>query len=292
MPIVPPDESESFLSRCPARPGQALYAHLHETAMTTEALLRPVGLGTVGRVIAWLHDIGKMSKECTGYMELAGRDAEKASQLRGSIDHSTAGAQFIWRNMEAGRQYTAASFMRQIMALCVASHHHPSLIDCWRGPTEKQAIFLKRMGESTEKTHYDEIVASLTDADKRFYHALLSDEAVVSEMDALHHAIGKVGANLGDRSFLYGLMTRCVYSALTEADYRSASGQGSLTHRSVPNWGAMQLSLENYLAHFSNAGELNALRASMSLRCLQAGPCARGSGVWRCRLGQVKHSPV
>ena len=276
MPIEPPDESDSFLSRCPARPEQeglkqSLYAHLYETAVTAEAFLRPIGFGMIGRTAMWFHDVGKLAKKFTDYAALSERDSKKASKLRGRIDHSTAGAQFIWRNMPIDKPWLV--FARQILALCIASHHQPSLIDCCG---DGEGTFLGRMNKLNDETHYNEVTSRFTAADKAFFHSLLDDDELRAEWEHLHRSIGKAAGSVDDRFFLYGLFARYLFSVMTEADYRSASGRGSLTHLPVPDWGAMQANLENYVARFSNDSELNALRAVMSQLCSRAGSCEQG----------------
>ena len=78
---------------------------------------------------------------------------------RGKVDHSTAGAQTIWRRLkEQGQQ---ASIVGEILALCVASHHG-GLIDCIT-PSSKDG-FSRRMDTVDENSHYYEEAWSKADA--------------------------------------------------------------------------------------------------------------------------------
>jgi CRISPR-associated endonuclease Cas3-HD len=59
-----------------------------------------------GELLGLLHDLGKYSKAFQDYLgsavRLIDQDADDfvdAKQLRGRVDHSTAGAQFIWRKL-------------------------------------------------------------------------------------------------------------------------------------------------------------------------------------------------
>lgn len=275
--IVKIQEEQSELSRYEARSGQSLYVHSNECAITMKTILSPMGLGDVGYATGWLHDLGKMAGQFVQYMEASRQDSKGRNTKRGSVDHSTAGAQWIWRHMGEPRMYKPRSFLRQMMALCVASHHHHSLIDCWRGNLVKDAHFLHRINKADEETHYEEINRLLGDADINFLTKMLQSKSLDKEIRSIHHEIGLLAErNLPECSFLYALVTRCLLSALIEGDYRSASGRGSLDKLAIPDWESLQTRLEQFMSTFRHDGELNRLRASMSQGCLEAGKCKQG----------------
>ena len=65
-----------------------------------------VDLGMQGEVIGLLHDLGKYSDEFQAYLQsavgLINPDEDEfvdAKGLKGKVDHSTAGAQLIWREL-------------------------------------------------------------------------------------------------------------------------------------------------------------------------------------------------
>lgn len=86
---------------------------------------------------------------------------------QGGIDHSTAGAQFVWNYFPIPENSEEFFIFRQIIALCIASHHNPALIDCFRGTMPGDDVFSKRMKKSGEKTHLDEILSKLTVSGER-----------------------------------------------------------------------------------------------------------------------------
>ncbi len=51
----------------------------------------------------------------------------ESQYFRGRIDHSTAGAQWVWQRL--GRYGEPGRYCAQILATCLASHHS-GLIDC------------------------------------------------------------------------------------------------------------------------------------------------------------------
>jgi CRISPR-associated endonuclease/helicase Cas3 len=60
-----------------------------------------IGLGAAGTTIGLLHDLGKYSRDFQQYLRRMAldQDTEEPRPARGTIDHSTAGAQTIWRSL-------------------------------------------------------------------------------------------------------------------------------------------------------------------------------------------------
>ena len=148
-----------------ARPHQLLSTHEQECVRTMSTLLAPIELPQLGALIGGTHDFGKMSADFQEYMEFLTQNPTPPIQ-KGGIDHSTAGAQFVWNYFPVVPEAEEFFVFRQIIALCIASHHHPSLIDCFRGTMSGDDVFSQRMEKSREKTHLDEILSKLTSPEK------------------------------------------------------------------------------------------------------------------------------
>ena len=88
---------------------------------------------------------------------------------------------------------------RQIIALCIASHHNSALIDCFRGTMPGDDVFSKRMEKSGEKTHLDEILSKLTFQEKEHYYSLLKKTELATEFKnvytSLPHCLATVQKN-------------------------------------------------------------------------------------------------
>ncbi|WP_058747014.1 CRISPR-associated endonuclease Cas3'' [Candidatus Methanomethylophilus sp. 1R26] len=107
---------------------QTLEDHLEGTAELASTFLSKVGLVKTGRLLGLLHDLGKATEVFNQYV------AGNSDASRGEIDHSTAGAQYLFdSHPETQNPKTAEdSFKKtslQMMELAIASHHS-GLIDC------------------------------------------------------------------------------------------------------------------------------------------------------------------
>jgi len=91
---------------------QYLSEHLKEVSRKTCEFASKVGLEEQGEVIGLLHDIGKASYEFEQYIKSAvglinsdEDDYVDAAGLKGKVDHSTAGAQLIYRELaQSGKE--------------------------------------------------------------------------------------------------------------------------------------------------------------------------------------------
>lgn len=251
-----------------ARPRQPLSSHAQECARTMSALLAPLGLPRLGALTGGLHDFGKMSESFQEYIDFIEQNPLDKSK-RGSIDHSTAGAQFVWHHLPATNE--ELMIFRQITALCIASHHHSSLIDCWRGTLPFDNIFHQRMEKPDKETHLNEILSKLTPEEKDHYFSLVKQKELLRELKNFHHHIQKLFGHSPEKTaFHYGLLGRFCLSGLIEADYTSASGRGSHEGLTKPDWEGMKNNLERYLGKFRTDTPMNQSRAAMSQECLQA----------------------
>jgi CRISPR-associated endonuclease/helicase Cas3 len=73
--------------------------HLQEVAAMTSRLARKMGLSRASELVGLAHDLGKYSEEFQQYLhqtsDNASMEMELDQSLRGSVDHSTGGAQTI-----------------------------------------------------------------------------------------------------------------------------------------------------------------------------------------------------
>jgi CRISPR-associated endonuclease/helicase Cas3 len=116
-----------------------------------------IGIGAAGGAIGLLHDLGKYSRDFQRYLRRMAldQDTEEQGPGRGKIDHSTAGAQTIWRSLK--RKGNLEGVVGEVLSLCVASHHC-GLIDCI-APDGADKLS-RRMCKADPESHYEEAWAS------------------------------------------------------------------------------------------------------------------------------------
>ncbi len=116
---------------------QLVSAHLIETGTISRDLSIKIALPLSGQLLGVLHDLGKYSTAFQEYIQccLAFDEDEEVHlsaqgrPLRGSVDHSTAGAQWVYQHLHGFGRKGQGEICAQILALCIASHHS-GLIDC------------------------------------------------------------------------------------------------------------------------------------------------------------------
>ena len=116
---------------------QTVKEHLEGVANLSKLHASKIGLGDYGELIGLLHDLGKYSISFQNYIK-SGTNLLKQGDVgfvnvdnyKGKIDHSTAGAQYIWNKWnKLSSKGVSEQITGQILFLCVCSHHS-GLIDC------------------------------------------------------------------------------------------------------------------------------------------------------------------
>jgi CRISPR-associated endonuclease/helicase Cas3 len=140
---------------------QTLDSHLREVAAIAKKLAAKINAPEAGELIGLLHDFGKYSSQFQNYIKSAtgllnpdiDDDYVNAIALKGKIDHSTAGAQWVWQALSKYGRNGEGKLCGQILALCIASHHS-GLIDYLK--PEGSNGFKKHIAKSDRKSHLAE----------------------------------------------------------------------------------------------------------------------------------------
>lgn len=243
-----------------------------------------LGLGAAGELIGLAHDMGKFSQAFQAYIQSAADilnpdeddNFVDASALKGKIDHSTAGAQFIWQTLSAKGPMELR--VAQILALCVASHHS-GLIDCL--DMDGEDCFTRRMVKTTQLTHMEEAVHSADSEILARANNLLDKPELVAELKTVISRILACNPETckGKRRNAQqqlGHAVRYLFSCLIDADRIDTS---NFEHKRVKSyrqngdyyeWSVLIDRLERKLAAMSPTRPIDHLRRDISKHCLDA----------------------
>jgi CRISPR-associated endonuclease/helicase Cas3 len=201
---------------------QKLCDHLSNVSNITKVFSANLGLSKAGELLGLLHDLGKYSDAFQNYLGsatgLINQDEDEyvdSQGLKGKIDHSTAGAQYIW-NFAKGKKIQE-QIAAQLLAICVASHHS-GLIDLLTIDGENN--FGRRMNKSDNKTHLEEVFSKAESEIIGEVKNLINDsECFGGLLQVLRNiAIIEKSQKSIKTQFQAGLLIRMLYSCLIDAD--------------------------------------------------------------------------
>lgn len=253
---------------------QRLADHFEEVSKKTGEFASKVGLKEQRELIGLLHDIGKASQEFKQYIKSAvglinpdEDDYVDAAGLRGKVDHSTAGAQLVYRKI--AQNGNEAIFAKQVLSLCLASHHS-GLIDCLS--PEGKITYSNRMDKKEEKSHVDEVFGKLSEEAKERIINRLQSKAflrnIIDRFKALRTPIDSQETLI----FKYGLLVRFLFSCLIDADRLNTAdfelpGAARLrNHSNYVGWPVLINRLNKKLADFKPEG-ISKVRQKISQAC-------------------------
>ncbi len=257
---------------------QTVCEHLIGVSLISKQLAAKIGIPEAGELLGLLHDLGKYSKAFQTYIKLGtglinpdidDTDVDVKS-LKGKIDHSTAGAQWIWERFKTyGLQ---GKLVGQILAVCLASHHG-GMIDCLR--VEGENGFLKRIQKNGEATHLKECLETLDNIIVASIERIAT-EAFLKQFLSQIVCIVSPGKKEHDRLkyFRVGFFTRFLFSCLIDADRIDSADfehpeNIQLREKKKINWQIAIDRLEEKLAGFKVRNRIDELRNEISRQCLK-----------------------
>ena len=266
---------------------QTLDQHLIEVSDLAGKLAEKLGIPDAGKLIGLLHDFGKYSQAFQQYIKSAqgkiSPDEDEyvdAKSLKGKIDHSTAGAQYIWQSFS--KYGPQGALCAQILSLCVASHHS-GLIDCLK--PDGLNGFADRIKKEDKKTHFEESKTSASTLILEKANALLSRnllKEMISQLrllkcDEQHHQ--KISNKVKD--FYVGFWTRFLFSCLIDADRINSAdfenpGNKEFRSNSLVDWSIPIERAERFLLGLAIKDDIDIIRRDISNRCKEKAIEAQG----------------
>ena len=214
-----------------------------------------------------LHDLGKYSvafqsyiKSAQGKIEPEDEEYVDAVQMKGKIDHSTAGAQYIWEKKGGSQLRQMAS---EFLALCIASHHS-GLIDCLSAVGDD--VIGKRMAKSEDRAHFREVSGKVDEYIRNRAESLLASPDLENKLQERLELLLRHVPSEEIRRFQLGFLARFLFSALIDADRLNSAEREP---NSRPDWPLLIDKLETHLAGFTMGSKIDEIRADISTSCLK-----------------------
>ncbi len=266
---------------------QSVQAHLKETAVLAKVFAQKLNLESAGELLGLMHDFGKYSRKFQKYIHdetglfNPDLDDEESTPNGSKVDHSTAGAQWVYRELRKfGAEQGIGELFGQMLGLCIASHHGEGLIDCLNG--EGNAIWKKRFEKEDELTHLAECEQNADEAVEQKAHELVGENLIRSLLNAVKPILSEQTTNNKIKEFYLGCLTRFLFSCLIDADRINSSDFEREVQKDVrrliekPDWQSAIDKLEGKLAVFENRYPIDEIRRRISDDCLKKAADSQG----------------
>ena len=262
--------------KCP----QSVQTHLIETSELAKIFARKLNLEPVGELLGLMHDFGKYSRKFQKYIHdetslfNPDLDDEESTPNGSKVDHSTAGAQWVYRELRKfGAEQGIGELFGQMLGLCIASHHGEGLIDCLDG--EGNPKWIERFNKTDELTHLAECERNADEAVQQKAKELAGENLIRSLLNAVKPILSDQATNNKIKEFYLGCLTRFLFSCLIDADRINSSDFEREAQKEVrrltekPDWQSAIDKLETHLASFENRYPIDEIRRKISDDCLK-----------------------
>lgn len=272
---------------------QSLEAHLSGVGEWASRSGAKIGLAPAGELLGLLHDLGKYSSVFQIYLQsavgLLNQDEDEeyvdAARLKGKIDHSTAGAQLVWRELE--RHKPLGPLVGQMLALCIASHHS-GLIDCLSADHKDFGAdnFSRRMDKADDHTHFAEAWDKFDASLRGRVCQLLADPTLMAGIQEKLRCIALKAPGKSDKGLVarqqIGLLVRYLFSCLIDADrldtaiFEKPKANRHRPHGDYVDWKTLIGRLEAHLTNLQPRSPIDGLRREIAQHCLDGAHRDRG----------------
>ena len=266
---------------------QSVQAHLKETAVLAKAFAKKLNLELPGELLGLMHDFGKYSHKFQKYIHdetglfNPDLDDEESTPNGSKVDHSTAGAQWVYRELRKfGAEQGIGELFGQMLGLCIASHHGEGLIDCLDG--EGNPKWIKRFNKTDELTHLAECEQNADEVVQQKAHELAGENLIRNLLKAVKPILSDSTTNVKIKEFYLGCLTRFLFSCLIDADRINSSDFEREAQKEVrrltekPDWQTAIDQLEAKLAGFENRYPIDEIRRRISSDCLKRAVDSQG----------------
>ncbi|MGR5549912.1 CRISPR-associated helicase Cas3' [Vibrio sp. DNB22_12_1] len=271
---------------------QSVYAHLQSVSELACKLATKIGFAEQGRLIGLMHDFGKYSCAFQNYMRLiiaeqtgynpdydeGSAETQNSKSLKGKIDHSSAGAQWIINSIfphigklkqrdEALVPYGVA--IAQALSMCIASHHS-GLIDSL---SENENVFANRIKKNDELTHQKECIKNADPELLSQAHSIASYEFIEKSSKQLKSMLDSFALSAVEHDYYLGMFTKMLFSCLIDADRIDSADFEQPSNKperfKQPDWALACDKIESFISQFEPNNPIDHIRAEISDNCLK-----------------------
>ena len=255
---------------------QCLASHVFAASQVSADAGAKIGLRYTAAIAGLLHDLGKGKNEFQDY--LLEEDEARKRSMRGKINHSAAGARYVWEWAQRSGANRIDKLLSQVIALAIISHHG-GMPDCISPDGKKD--FVNRL--------YPEKDISFDESTRCFFKEVLKEKELLEwlscaeiEIQNMYDRIATACNDLPSTSmtFFAGLMARFILSCVLDGDrydsYRFVTDSNYNAnklvdeYKSKPPWSMLCQKLDKQIKGFYQEREINKIKAEISESCLRA----------------------
>ncbi|WLR42883.1 CRISPR-associated helicase Cas3' [Bacillus carboniphilus] len=241
---------------------QTIEDHLQAVKELAGLFGSKIGFSSTAALTGLLHDMGKLCNEFNDYIYLAVHDPENAPP-RGSVDHATAGAKFIYETVQKDK---GNQLLAEIVSNVVMSHH--SSLHDFLSPKLESPV-LKRLAKD-DLPQYPRVCNEF----ERLQFHIQTEELVKHSLEELRPFL----QDSAPEKILISLtlLTKYLFSCLIDADrINTRNFELKEPHYKKPDHSLLfkhyHSTLLNYLqGKGTSKSKINHLRAKMSMQCEEA----------------------
>ncbi|MEA5059988.1 MAG: CRISPR-associated helicase Cas3' [Candidatus Pelethousia sp.] len=243
---------------------QSLCEHVKNV---TEIIVSTSRYPNIAKLLAYLHDLGKLSEAFQNYIKDGGE--------RGSVIHAWQGA--FLANELFPNDCACAVLLKEIIGFCITGHHNH--LDDGVSP-DGLADYFDRFSHTTDtKYFFEEIKGKITQREKAELETLFANAR--EEFGGLLAQIKEIYKSKNSAIFALGLFIKYLFSCLVDADRLDAylfEIEETYSKQKV-DWDSLINIFEERIRAFPTVTEIDIIRKSVSDKCKCA--AERETGIYQ-----------
>lgn len=245
---------------------QSVEEHLNNVSILSKEYSSKISLSSTGELIGILHDMGKGTNKFNAYIHYCFKHPDDKS-LRGTINHSTAGAKYIYDsfyNVEDSDPYQRFTALLISMAIC---SHHGGLIDYI--DLQGNDKFTDRMTPEKDILYEEALEYFKLNCLELDQVKVLFSKAT-EEIKDIIIKINNIDKSVKFRNFAAGMIQKYLFSCVVDGDrydtYKSMGGKEQIgSTDTLALWNELSNILETKLNDYPKKTKIDLFRQEISL---------------------------